>query len=453
MSNIYRGSTVPGTGSTIRGKAEDIDIVDDGNLYDSTTVEDALQEIATTAIQNSISYNVETLAGNKTLGPIDKSFQFLATGGATRTISLDEGSSTLDDVFTITNTDTSVVYSLEVQSDTTPLSTIKAGGVRTFRFNGTTWEDRTLPETIIGDEAAGVGGSVSVGIGAISANTSVSVGEGASAALADCISVGKDATVSASQGVSLGSGATVSNAFGVAVGYSALSTNGSVAVGWDADATGLLSLAIGYNAGSSGSGAVAVGEGAVSSGIKSVSVGQSAEAYGDYSTVLGGEAQVPAGKLRSIALGYYSAPSRSGELSINVDGSFPQDFGRGSVGWSSLISTSGSLVEIPLAGSAGERLTLQANSVLAFDILVTGRDNTTGECAVFQLRGAAKRDGSNNTLAVGTASKDILGKDNAAFDAVVVIDDTTEAIEVHVQNANANNTQWVAQGQITETRF
>jgi len=47
MSNIYRGSTVPGTGSTARGNAEDIDIEDTGNLIDATEVEGALQELAT----------------------------------------------------------------------------------------------------------------------------------------------------------------------------------------------------------------------------------------------------------------------------------------------------------------------------------------------------------------------------------------------------------------------
>jgi len=47
MTNIYRGSTVPGTGSTARGNAGDIDIEDTGNLLDATEVEGALQELAT----------------------------------------------------------------------------------------------------------------------------------------------------------------------------------------------------------------------------------------------------------------------------------------------------------------------------------------------------------------------------------------------------------------------
>jgi len=116
-------------------------------------------------------------------------------------------------------------------------------------------------------------------------------------------------------------------------------------------------------------------------------------------------------------------------------------------------TTAISSTEIFIGGVATTRLTIAASSAVTYNVMVVGRDNTTGDCCAYQFRGLIKRDGANSTVMVDTEVKDILAEDNSAFDADVAADDTNEALIITVLPATANSTKWSATVEYTEVAF
>jgi hypothetical protein len=108
--------------------------------------------------------------------------------------------------------------------------------------------------------------------------------------------------------------------------------------------------------------------------------------------------------------------------------------------------------EIYLDGISGSRLTLQSEGVLAFDALVIGRDNTTGNACAFQLNGGMKKD-SSTTQIIGTVGKTILGEDVSGFDANITANDGNDSLKIEVTAASTNTTRWAAEVQYTEVYF
>jgi len=108
--------------------------------------------------------------------------------------------------------------------------------------------------------------------------------------------------------------------------------------------------------------------------------------------------------------------------------------------------------EIYLDGISGSRLALQSEGVLAFDALVIGRDNTTGNACAFQLNGGMKKD-TSVTQVIGTVGKTILGEDVPGFDVNITANDGNDSLKIEVTAATANITRWAAEVQYTEVYF
>ncbi len=103
--------------------------------------------------------------------------------------------------------------------------------------------------------------------------------------------------------------------------------------------------------------------------------------------------------------------------------------------------------EIFLGGVASTRLTLTADSIVGFDIMVVGRDNTNNDCAMYKFTGAIKRDGANNTVLVGSSPiKEEIAENDLAWDVNITADDVNEALVIKVIGDAANTVSWKAMG-------
>lgn len=111
-----------------------------------------------------------------------------------------------------------------------------------------------------------------------------------------------------------------------------------------------------------------------------------------------------------------------------------------------------SATEIFLGGIPNSRLSIEDEGILSFDALVAGRDNTTGDSCAYQLYGALKKD-TTTTQVIGSIGKNILGEDQANFDASITADDTNDTLKLEVTSASTNLTKWVAEVQYTTVNF
>lgn len=116
------------------------------------------------------------------------------------------------------------------------------------------------------------------------------------------------------------------------------------------------------------------------------------------------------------------------------------------------ITETTSPTEIYLDGISGSRLALQSEGVLAFDALIIGRDNTTGNACAFQLNGGMKK-GTSVTQIIGTVGKTILGEDVPGFDVNITANDGNDSLKIEVTAATTNTTRWAAEVQYTEVYF
>ena len=116
------------------------------------------------------------------------------------------------------------------------------------------------------------------------------------------------------------------------------------------------------------------------------------------------------------------------------------------------ITETTSPTEIYLDGISGSRLALQSEGVLAFDALIIGRDNTTGNACAFQLNGGMKKD-TSVTQIIGTVGKTILGEDVPGFDVNITANDGNDSLKIEVTAAASNITRWAAEVQYTEVYF
>lgn len=99
---------------------------------------------------------------------------------------------------------------------------------------------------------------------------------------------------------------------------------------------------------------------------------------------------------------------------------------------------------------------LGANSANAFEALVAGRNNVTGDCAMFHIRGGIKMGASAATAAiVGVPVVTALGADaGAAAWAVAVGADTVRgSLQITVTGAAGSTIQWSARLSLCEVTF
>ena len=99
--------------------------------------------------------------------------------------------------------------------------------------------------------------------------------------------------------------------------------------------------------------------------------------------------------------------------------------------------------EIFIEGIQNRRLDIPEDGTLAFDALITGKDTVSLESCAFQINGALEND-TGVVRAIGNPGKFVLGKDNPAFDANIVADDTNDALSLRVTPVSTNLTEWRA---------
>ena len=171
--------------------------------------------------------NIETLNGNKTLTPgVDEMYQWLSTGNANRTITLNTTNAKRGDRFVIRNNDVNnSSYYLTIQQGTTILDYIFAQSIREYIFDGTNW--------VSADSGTGIStdNNVSIGYNSRSYNSGVAVGASARGHQ-NGTAVGRD-THGYNGGVAIGRGSQGYN-YGVAVGNNARGTRYGVSVGFQA---------------------------------------------------------------------------------------------------------------------------------------------------------------------------------------------------------------------------
>ncbi len=152
-------------------------------------------------------------------------------------------------------------------------------------------------------------------------------------------------------------------------------------------------------------------------------------------------------------MGYRSEAERVGEFARNIGTDTDQENNITQGGWEGQLAGGAGATEIFCAGYGTSRFTIRAKSVLAFNMIITARDNTADEVARYSVSdGLIKRDGSNNTTMLNcTVVTDY--EDDAAWDCTVTADDTNEALIITCTGDDSNTTQWAAVMDGVETHF
>lgn len=363
--------------------------------------------------------NVETLADNKTLTPrTDKIYQYLDEGDADRIITLDTGGAIAGDRFVIRHNGVSNdTNHLEVKQAATSLDKIYAGGIKEFIFDGTNWTSRGI----------GTGENDNKKFG---------------------VAVGYE-SMAHTVGAAFGKGANASSA-GAALGLGADGHDNGAALGQNADGYGD-GVGIGFSADGHSSGVAIGGD---SQGINgSVAVGQLASAT-NRSIAIGNDAWTN-GKYQSIAIGFYSITIRVGETSININGDDTDQENNVVQGRWEGETADATPLEIFCAGQAGERFLIRNNSVLAFRMIITARDNAANEVAMYTVNDGLVKKAGDGTAAVlaATTTVTVVKAEDAGWDCVVAVDVAGNNLIITVTGDATNPVQWAAVMDGVETHF
>jgi len=219
---------------------------------------------------------------------------------------------------------------------------------------------------------------------------------------------------------------------GAEVGTNYIGVYGNIAIGYLAGAVEC-SVAIGMGAQTATPGAyayqdsVAIGYRAIAQN-RALALGYSADSQYD----------------RSTALGYNSWCTRTCELAINIAGQATQN-GAIVIGgwWGEMVVSDGTPLELHCGGEPGQEWTIREESSLAFNLMVTARDNTSGDAGTWMYRGLIKRDDGDNTVLVDSSSYYVY-KENPAMDCTIAADDTKESLAITVTGQSGNYVYWAA---------
>ena len=221
---------------------------------------------------------------------------------------------------------------------------------------------------------------------------------------------------------------------GVAIGQMAKGYYDAVAIGTSANGY-QNGVAIGYTAQGNNDG-VAIGEGAI----------------GHHSGVALGNRCDTDEKLASIALGYRSKNTRYAELAINIGDEIGDDMRDQlqQIVIGSWVRKTTDATPVSMSVNGTTIFTIRPQSALTFKIMVTARDNTSGDCAGYLFDGLIKRDGSNNTT-LCASNKTILHEDDDTWDCDIAAAGTT--LQITVTGDADNLVRWAARLDGVETSF
>ena len=233
----------------------------------------------------------------------------------------------------------------------------------------------------------------------------------------------------------------------ISIGYNAKGYSGGVAIGNNAIGNSYV-VGIGYSA-NAGTNSVAIGRNAKAT--YGVGIGAYADAE-NYGIAIGDNTNTNLKKY-SIALGNKSETERTGELSININGGDSDQENNIIIGGWEGQTANATPLEIFCGGQVNQRFLVRAKSVLAFTMLITARDNVSGDCAAYKVEGAIKRDAAGNTAMLVAATITPIHEDDASWDVAVAADDTNEALIITVTGDATNIVQWAARMDGVETHF
>ena len=212
--------------------------------------------------------------------------------------------------------------------------------------------------------------------------------------------------------------------------------------GYANTASGQSAFAIGESNTASGNyGSAAIGRGNTASGESAVALGKQHTADGTYSACIGGDRANARGIAGALASGFWQYQRQRMFLGLYA-------------------STSDATPTVANANSsstsASNQLVLPNESVYGVAVLVTARHNSSGDCAVWEVKVAAKRGASAGTTAIiGTPSVTPIGVDAgaSAWAVAVTADTTIGCIRFTVTGEAAKTIEWTVETYSVQAAF
>jgi hypothetical protein len=374
-----------------------------------------------TSVGGGWTVNDELLSGNKSLVDGDANIQILDLNGVDRDVIL-PATPTSGKVFQITNAQvagtSAYELSVKVGTDTTAFITFATGQTGLFIYDNSEWK------CIIS--------------GAFYRRTGANTFEAGYQLV-----FGRNNTARAANGTgaSITIGTEIDNYAGIAIGTQNTVAPGGIAIGYGADANSNGIIAIGNSSGS------ATGQGA----SESTSIGYAASALAG-TTALGYAAD-PNAQYQTVIGASADGTTRYGSLVKNVFSSNGNTIFNEELGWSGSTADA-TITQIYLSGVGTNRAVITANSLVSFQLNVVAREAATGDCKVWEILGAIKRDGSSNTALVGSVTSTVIAADAGASAWAVTVDadDTNESLRIQVTGEASHTIAWAAHALILDRR-
>ncbi len=197
------------------------------------------------------------------------------------------------------------------------------------------------------------------------------------------------------------------------------------------------------NAASGNTATIGGGVGNAASGVgATIGGGWNNTASGYAATVGGGSTNTASGEYATVPGGYRAAADHYGQMAYASGGFANAGDAQASlyVMRRSTTMYAGDWHDLYLDGSSAF-LTIAPTRTLTFDILLVGRTEA-GESAGYRIAGVIENVGGT-TAFIGAPTITVLGEDDTAWDAQVIIDNNNDALQVYVMG-NGEEIRWVA---------
>lgn len=364
---------------------------------------------------SEISYNDETLSANKTLvAGTDANVQRLAST-VTRTITVNDG--TVDGQWfqienTSGNTGSSIVMTISANGGT--LKSLPRNAVVVIVWNATLTDWEIIAHYTNQIQAINIGGNITEwGL-----TDSVNIGYGLTTEIADAVNIGQSNQIK--------TGCTN----GVAIGDTNL-----------IQGTSPNAQVIGDN------------NTLTSNNPRSTVIGSNNTVATNATDVTSLGHNQSMGADHSIGVGRYATSNRVGQLTRAIDLNVSPDKQAFELYWAGE-TTNSTPLEIFLMEQANEQAWIDLSWSMVFEILITARDNTSGDAAAYKITGAIKANATPTIAFVGgTPTPVVIGEDDASWDVSVSIDSTNGALALNVTGDATNTVKWAAVGKCVEVTF
>jgi len=453
-------------------------------------------------------YSAITLSGPTTLNKSDlagANYLFLSTNDTTiRTLTIGTGFIANDYLVLSFNANSPGLITLIIGTTPRTIATNRSNIIEAV-YNGTEWvlgaiansyitsiEDNTstvigfgarIPQAttlaspwrnvVIGTNASSTDSSTTViGYNSSATNTNAIVVGTQSSSTSSAIIIGNFITNAGPASVSIGASSvsgTGANCVRIGNGVTTSINTGVVAIGQGITSTNTDAVVIGRSAGGGGIRNITIGANSTGTGAETIRIGRSITTVAaadcivmgrqstiassiDYIVILGGFSTTL--KARTFNKGFaaysrhYGAESRRIDTEVSLDDSINPSRHNENTAWigTTLDATPKILT---LFDVFNERLTLEDNEALHFDIMITAKQNGSTNTLVRRIAGGAVRgSGVGTTTIVGQTT---LYTHGTALTTTVSADTTNGAVVISV-TGNANTWQWTALVNYQRTR-